>query len=99
LLLGVPLETLQAHGAVSAETATAMAQGARERSGADWALSITGNAGPSTDGDEAPVGSVFVALAGPEGVEVQHRVWPASDRQRVRAFAGQMALDLLNRNL
>ncbi|MCU1330336.1 MAG: competence/damage-inducible protein cinA [Bryobacterales bacterium] len=99
LLLGVPLETLQAHGAVSAETAKAMAQGARERSGADWALSITGNAGPSTDGDEAPVGSVFVALAGPEGVEVQHRVWPASDRQRVRAFAGQMALDLLNRNL
>jgi nicotinamide-nucleotide amidase len=98
-LLGVPAETLDAHGAVSAETAKAMAEGARTKTGADWALSVTGNAGPSTDGDEAPVGTVYVGLAGPEGTEVHHRVWPASDRPRVRAFAGQMALDLLNRKL
>ena len=98
-LLGVPAETIAAHGAVSRETAQAMAEGARKHSGADWALAVTGNAGPSTDGDEAPIGTIYVALAGPDGTDVNHRVWPASDRQRVRAFAGQMALDMLNRKL
>ena len=98
-LLGVPAETVATYGAVSRETAQAMAEGARSHSGADWALAITGNAGPSTDGDEAPVGTVYVALSGPNGTEVNHRVWPASDRQRIRAFAGQMALDMLNRKL
>jgi nicotinamide-nucleotide amidase len=99
LFLGVPEELLAQYGAVSKETAQAMAEGARAKTGADWALAITGNAGPTTDGDEAPVGTIYVALAGPEGTEVNHRVWAANDRQRVRAFAGQMALDMLNRKL
>ena len=98
-LLGVPEEIITRFGAVSSETAQAMAEGARAKTQADWAIAITGNAGPSTDGEEAPVGTVYVALAGPDGTDVQTRVWPASDRQRVRAFAGQMALDLLNRKL
>ena len=98
-LLGVPEELLASHGAVSSETAAAMATGARERTGATWAVSITGNAGPSTDGDEAPVGSVYIGIAGPDGVETFHRIWPSSDRPRVRAFAAQMALDMLNRKL
>jgi nicotinamide-nucleotide amidase len=98
-LLGVPEETLAQHGAVSTETAAAMAAGAIAKTGATWAVSITGNAGPSTDGDEAPVGSVFIGVAGPGGVEVFHRIWPSSDRPRVRAFAAQMALDMLNRKL
>lgn len=98
-LLGIPAELIATHGAVSAETAKAMAEAARTRTKADWAIAVTGNAGPATDGDEAPVGAVYVAIAGPNGTEANHRIWPASDRPRVRAFAGQMALDMLNRRL
>jgi nicotinamide-nucleotide amidase len=103
--LGVPDAMLGQYGAVSKETAEAMALGAREKTGATWAISVTGNAGPATDGTEAPVGSVFIGIAGPDSpsgapnVEVFHRVWPSSDRPRVRAFAAQMALDMLNRKL
>ena len=98
-LLGVPEDLLKQFGAVSRESAEAMAVGARHHTGATWAVSITGNAGPTTNGDEAPVGTVYIGLAGPRDTTVAHRVWPASDRARVRAFAGQMALDMLNRKL
>jgi nicotinamide-nucleotide amidase len=98
-LLGVPDDLIAKHGAVSGETAAAMASGVLEKTGATWAVSITGNAGPGTDGAEAPVGSVFIGIAGPGGVEVFHRIWPSTDRPRVRAFAAQMALDMLNRKL
>ncbi|MES1258782.1 MAG: CinA family protein, partial [Acidobacteriota bacterium] len=97
--LGVPEELLASYGAVSRETAAAMATGARNRTGSTWTVSITGNAGPATDGEEAPVGAVFIGIAGPQGVETYHRIWPSSDRPRVRAFAAQMALDMLNRQL
>jgi nicotinamide-nucleotide amidase len=98
-LLGVPAALLAEFGAVSKETAQAMAEGARRAAKADWAISITGNAGPSTDGDEAPVGTVYIGIAGVDGTTVTHRVWPVNDRGRVRAFAAQAALDLLNRRL
>lgn len=94
-LLGVPAE----FAPVSKEAAEAMAEGARVRVNADWAVSITGNAGPSTDGVEAPVGAVYIGVAGPDGCTVTYRVWPAGDRGRVRSFATQAALDLLNRRL
>lgn len=96
--LGVPSETLEDFGAVSHETAAAMANGARAKTGATYALSITGNAGPATDGEEAPVGMMFVGLSSPDETIVMHRQWP-SDRTRIRAFAGQMALDMLCRKL
>jgi PncC family amidohydrolase len=76
-----------------------MAEGARRAAKADWAISITGNAGPSVDGSEAPVGTIYIGIAGSDGTTVTHRVWPANDRGRVRAFAAQAALDLLNRRL
>src|SRR3569833_1432357 len=98
-LLGVPADLLAQHGAVSKETAAAMAEGARRAAKADWAVSITGNAGPSRDGEEAPVGTVFIGIAGPDKTEVTHRLRPVNDRGRVRAFASQAALDLLNRRL
>ena len=98
-LLGVPEDLLKQFGAVSRETAEAMAVGAKHRTGATWALSVTGNAGPAADGEEAPIGTVYVGLAGPRDTTVSHRLWPASDRTRVRAFAAQMALDMLNRKL
>jgi nicotinamide-nucleotide amidase len=102
-LLGVQEALLAEFGAVSKETALAMAEGARRAAKADWAISITGNAGPSTDGTEAPVGTVYIGVAGADngtvGTTVTHRVWPVNDRGRVRAFAAQAALDLLNRRL
>jgi PncC family amidohydrolase len=102
-LLGVREALLAEFGAVSKETALAMAEGARHAAKADWAISITGNAGPSTDGMEAPVGTVYIGIAGPDDTAkpdmVTHRVWPVNDRGRVRAFAAQAALDLLNRRL
>jgi len=97
-LLGVLPETLEKCGAVSKETAEAMAGGARNRTGATHALAITGNAGPTTDGDEAPVGMVYVSLADAAGTVTVHRQFNA-DRERVRQFSGQMALDLLRRRL
>jgi nicotinamide-nucleotide amidase len=98
-LLGVPEALLTEHGAVSSPAAQAMAEGARCAAQTDWAVSITGNAGPTTDGAEAPVGTVYMGIAGPDGTTVTHRVWPVNDRGRVRAFAAQAALDLLNRRL
>jgi nicotinamide-nucleotide amidase len=98
-LLGVAPEVIEKFGAVSAETAEAMAIGVRRRTGATWGISVTGNAGPTTDGDNAPVGMVHVGISGPGGAVTFHRHWPTSDRARVRAFASQMALDLLNRKL
>ena len=98
-LLGITTELIDQHGAVSAPVAEAMAQAARARTGATYTLSVTGNAGPTTDGNEAGVGHVYVGLATPDEISVTHRVWPTQDRMRVRAFTAQMALDLLNRKL
>jgi nicotinamide-nucleotide amidase len=98
-LLGVSADILDRLGTVSADTAEAMAMGARRRTGATWAVSITGNAGPTADGDEAPIGMIYVGISGPNETVSFHRQWPTSDRARVRAFAAQMALDLLHRKL
>lgn len=97
-LLGVSPQLLEAHGAVSKEAAEAMAIGARKRTGATFALSITGVAGPDSGGEAAPVGTVFVGLADDSGCRVAHRQF-LGDRNRIRQFSAQMALDLLRRRL
>jgi nicotinamide-nucleotide amidase len=94
-LLGVSEETLQLHGAVSKETAEAMALGARRRTGSTFALSITGEAGPEPI-ENVPVGTVYVGLADAAGCQVVHRVF-LGDRARIRVFTTQMALDMLRK--
>jgi nicotinamide-nucleotide amidase len=97
-LLGVSPEVLAAHGAVSRETAAAMAIGARRRTNSTYALSVTGVAGPDAGTKSTPVGTVYVAVADEAGTHVVHRQW-LGDRQRVRVFTCQLALDLLRRRI
>jgi nicotinamide-nucleotide amidase len=99
-LLGVSPETLDRFGAVSRETAEAMAKGARRRTGSDYALSVTGLAGPAAPAGAktAPVGTVYVGIADAAGVDVAQRVF-LGDRQRIRTFTIPFALDLLRRRL
>jgi len=92
--LGVPREVLEAHGAVSAETATAMAQGARDALGADVAVADTGIAGPGGGSAEKPVGLVYVHALGPEGEAARELQLPG-DREAVRVRATAAALHLL----
>jgi len=93
-LLGVPQEMLAEHTAVSEPVAKAMAEGAKARSGSSYALSVTGYAGP----DGANVGLVFVGLASPDGCEAR-RVQLPGDRERIRTFSTNTALDVLRRKL
>lgn len=96
-LAAVPRPLLQAHGAVSAETAGALAAGARPRLGASYGVATTGVAGPDEQ-EGKPAGTVFVAVAGPDGGAVRALRLPG-DRDRVRALAVTAALDLLRRHL
>jgi len=96
-LLGVDPELIEKHSAVSNEVACAMALGARVRTGATFALSITGEAGPESSSG-VPVGTIFVGFAGPDTTEAIRFAMPG-DRPRIRGFATQAALDLLRRRL
>ena len=92
--LGVSEETLAAHGAVSAETASAMALGARESLGVDVAVSVTGIAGPGGGTPEKPVGLVFLNASG-RGAELARELNLPGDREAVRRRATAAALHLL----
>ena len=94
-LLGVPPETIAAHGAVSAETAAAMALGALARAPIDLAVAITGVAGPGGGSAEKPVGLIHIGLARRGGIcRTERRIFPG-DRTAVRDAALQLALALL----
>jgi nicotinamide-nucleotide amidase len=94
--LGVPAEVLATYGAVSAETARAMAEGARARLGADVAVSVTGVAGPGGGTSEKPVGLVFLHAAGPQGERTLRFDFPG-DRDTIRGRAAVAALHLVRR--
>ena len=93
-LLGVSGETLRAHGAVSEQCAREMAEGCLRASGADWALATTGIAGPNGGTPEKPVGTVYIACAGRQGVVVK-ALKLRGDRTRVRSMTCLYAMDLL----
>ena len=97
-LLGVSEEILASRGAVSAECARAMVEGARQAFGADVVVSTTGIAGPGGATARKPVGVVYLALATPAGIEAhEHRF--AGDRAAIIAAATEAALHLLLRGV
>lgn len=94
----VPAELIKKHGAVSAEVASALAEGIRKRCGASLGIGITGVAGPSGGTPEKPVGLVFHALASEQETQVVDRRFNG-DRGRIRWLASQQALDMLRRKV
>ncbi len=97
-LLGVDPEAIRRHGAVSEPVARQMAEGARRRGGTDWAVAITGIAGPTGGTPEKPVGTVHIAVAGPDGTTHQ-RFQFRGTRELIKEQSVQTALDLLRRRL
>ncbi len=93
--LGVDPGLINTHGAVSAEVAIAMAEGALARTKTNFALSLTGIAGPSGGSDEKPVGTVYIGLAGRGNPATVHRDFFPTDRETFKQLASQKALDLL----
>lgn len=96
--LGVRANTLARHGAVSRAVARAMAEGARAKFGADFALAVTGIAGPAGGTRAKPVGTVFIALAGARGTMVEDRFNPGG-RERFKDLTVRQALELLRTRL
>jgi nicotinamide-nucleotide amidase len=96
-LVGVPQAVLAAHGAVSAQTAMAMAIGGRARTGADLGASVTGIAGPDGGSPEKPVGLTYVAVADDQGTEVRRHVWSGGRGDNKRASAEALLELILER--
>jgi nicotinamide-nucleotide amidase len=97
-VLRVDPRLIAEHTAESEPVARAMAESARQQAGSTYALSITGVAGPGGGREDVPPGTVFIGLAGPEGTQVKRFRFPG-DRERVRGFAVQTALDMLRRSI
>jgi len=99
---GVPAALIEKHGAVSEQVAKALAEGIRQHTGASIGLAITGVAGPGpltdVNGEEKPAGLVYIAIADHLTTEALKKTYPG-DRERVRTFAAQQALDLLRHKL
>lgn len=97
-ILGVSEQTLSEFGAVSEQTVCEMAEGARRRLGVDWAISTTGIAGPDGGSEEKPVGMVWMAVAGPDGVVAEKRLF-GTQRDVVQWRASQSVLDMLRHRI
>ena len=93
-LLDVPPSTIERHGAVSAQTAVAMAEGARARLACDLAVAVTGVAGPDGGTEAKPVGLTYIAVAGAAGHSVQRHAWEG-DRGENQVLSAAAALEML----
>jgi PncC family amidohydrolase len=91
-MLGIDRALIEKFGAVSRETALAMAGGALEKSGADYALSVTGLAGPGGDGSGLPVGTVWIATASAKGESRASVFRFQGERNEIRRAAAQKAI-------
>jgi nicotinamide-nucleotide amidase len=96
--LGVRAKTLEKHGAVSEATALEMAEGARKKFGSDFAIAVTGIAGPSGGTKNKPIGTVFIAAAGPSGTVVQRKFNPFG-REKFKKATARQALNLLKNKI
>ncbi len=97
--LGVPMETIDANGAVSEPVARAMAEGALRESGADIAISVTGIAGPSGGTEEKPVGTAWLALAAKDTATIALKVYHPRNRKDFKQAVSQSALELVRRHV
>src|SRR5436305_2562070 len=96
--LGVDAESIEKHGAVSAEVAEAMAEGVRHRADTDFGIAVTGIAGPGGGTEDKPVGLVYISLS--DDAHTEHRkLMIPGDRHLIRWRSSQAALDLLRRRL
>lgn len=96
--LGVPVDLIEEYGAVSEQVAKAMTQGARENAGTDFAIGITGIAGPKGGSEQKPVGLVYISVDSDNGCETKRLVIPG-DREFIRVLAAQAALNMLRLKL
>ncbi len=96
--LGIPADLIEEYGAVSEQVAKAMAQGARENAGTDFAIGITGIAGPTGGSEQKPVGLVYVSIDSDNGCETK-RLVISGDREFIRVQAAQTALNMLRSQL
>ena len=97
-LAGIPPLLLGMQGAVSVEVAVGLAESVREKTGATIGVGITGVAGPTGGSEEKPFGTVYIAVAGPNGTDHRHFVFPGT-RDKVRWQSSQAALDMVRRHL
>ena len=97
--LGVPAGLIEKHGAVSHEVAQAMAEGIRVSAGTDLGVSVTGIAGPDSDGTGKPVGLVYVGLSAADGTLLSRELYCGTPRQRCRTMAANYALDTVRRHV
>jgi nicotinamide-nucleotide amidase len=95
-LAGIPPLLLEMQGAVSEEVARGLAESVRDKVGATFGVGITGVAGPDGGSPEKPVGTVHIAVAGPGGTVHRHLMFPGN-RERIRSWSSQAALDLVRR--
>jgi PncC family amidohydrolase len=99
-ILGVPDDLYNTKGSVSPEMAIAMARGVRDLTGTDYGISVTGVAGPTGGRSGLPVGTFYIGVVGPDGLEVAERIHTdAGDRDGNKRQAAQATLDLLGRHL
>lgn len=97
--LGVDKKLIEQFGAVSPEVASAMADGARNNAGADYAIAVTGIAGPEGGTEQKPVGLVYISIANKNGIKTERFLFGQRNRDFIRLRTSQVALNLLRLNL